>query len=285
MTDPRDFACRLLALDVDGTLLNSRGELTDRTRAALLAAAAVGIHLVVATGRRYRRALPLVEPLGIEVPLVTHSGALVKDAQDHRTLWKALLGRDVTAAVLAELDRLGFPAIVYQDRFDEEVDFLTPVAHSGQAEFDEYLDLNRGYERVAPDLVESPPDDAIALCVLGSRPAMLEVEAALHRAVPGRLATHVLKSPRYHGEMCEIMRADATKWTAILWLARRWEIAADEICAVGDDVNDIAMLRGAGLGVAMGHAPAAVRAAADFIAESHDNDGLAEVVEKLVRRR
>lgn len=283
MPHPRDFSCRLLALDVDGTLLNSRGELTERTRAALRAAAARGIHLVLATGRRYRRALPLVEPLGIEVPLVTHSGALIKDAQDHRTLFRATLEPELTAAVLAKLDRLGYQAILYQDRFEEGIDYLTPVRRSEQLEFNEYLELNRGFKVVCPDLMQSPPGDVFAMCTLGSRDAMLGVEDELHRAFPNRLSTHVLKSPRYHGELCEIMRADATKWSAVQWLARQWGIASEEICAVGDDVNDVAMLQGAGLGIAMGHAPEAVRAAADYVTEAHDNDGLAVVVEQLIR--
>ena len=234
------------------------------------------------TGRRYRRALPLVEPLGIEIPLVTHSGALIKDAQDHVTLFKANLEPALTAAVLAELDRLGYPAIVYQDRFEEGIDFLKPVEQSGKDEFDEYLELNQGFDRVEADLMRFPPDEVFAICVLGSRSEMLAVQASLHRALPERLCTHVLRSPRYRGELCEIMRADATKWSAILWLADRWGIAPTEICAVGDDVNDVAMLRGAGLGIAMGHAPATVREEADYVTEAHDDDGLAMVVEQLV---
>lgn len=280
---PINFTCRLLALDVDGTLLNSRGVLTERTRNALREAAAAGIHLVVATGRRYRRALPLVEPLGIEVPLVTHSGALIKDAQDHRTRYKATLPKELARAVLDELDRLGYPAVVYQDRHDERVDFLTPLPHSGRIEFDEYLDMNRDYYRVQPDLMRAPPAEVYALCVLGERDEMLRVEQALHHAVPGALGTHVLRSPRYRGELCEVMRADATKWSAIRWLARRWDVPPEQICAVGDDVNDVAMLTGAGLGVAMGHAPEAVRAVADHVTDTHDEQGLANLVEELLR--
>ena len=80
---------RILAIDIDGTLLNSSDELTPATRAALVRAGDAGIHVVLATGRRYSRTLHLVEPLGIDVPLVTASGALVKDPIDHRTLYCA----------------------------------------------------------------------------------------------------------------------------------------------------------------------------------------------------
>src|SRR3569623_3618281 len=69
---------RLLAIDIDGTLLNSRDELTDRTRQALLRATESGMRIVLATGRRYSRALPLVARLGLDAPLVPASGALIK---------------------------------------------------------------------------------------------------------------------------------------------------------------------------------------------------------------
>ncbi|MEX0977592.1 MAG: HAD-IIB family hydrolase, partial [Pirellulales bacterium] len=80
---------RLLAIDIDGTLVNSDNELTEPTRTALLRAKQAGVEIVLATGRRYSRVLPLVQPLALNLPLVTASGALVKRASDHRTLFSA----------------------------------------------------------------------------------------------------------------------------------------------------------------------------------------------------
>jgi hydroxymethylpyrimidine pyrophosphatase-like HAD family hydrolase len=92
----------------------------------------------------------------------------------------------------------------------------------------------------------------------------------------------VLRSPKYTGYMCEIAPSGVTKWTGILRLADSWGIGASEICAVGDDVNDIPMIQGAGLGVAMGNALPEVKAAADRVAPRHDEDGLVTVVEWLL---
>ena len=96
----------------------------------------------------------------------------------------------------------------------------------------------------------------------------------LRREMPGKLHTHVLHPPRYKGFFIEISPAGVTKWSAIRRLADGWGIAESEICAVGDDVNDIPMIRAAGLGVAMGNAQPSVKAAADRIAPTHDEDGL-----------
>ena len=111
---------------------------------------------------------------------------------------------------------------------------------------------------------------------------MLEVEAELHRRMPGKFHTHVLRSPRYVGFMCEFSPAGVTNWSAIKQLAAGWNIQQSSICAVGDDVNDIPMIRAAGLGVAMANAVAEVKQAADRIAPGHDENGLVEVVQWLL---
>jgi hydroxymethylpyrimidine pyrophosphatase-like HAD family hydrolase len=85
--------------------------------------------------------------------------------------------------------------------------------------------------------------------------------------------------------MCEIAPAGATKWAGVLRLAQQWGIEPREICAVGDDVNDVPMVEGAGLGVAMGNAVDELKAVADRIAPRHDDDGLVHVVDWLLAKR
>jgi hydroxymethylpyrimidine pyrophosphatase-like HAD family hydrolase len=92
----------------------------------------------------------------------------------------------------------------------------------------------------------------------------------------------VLRSPRYAGFMCEIAPFGVSKWTGVYRLAEEWGIRPDEICAVGDDVNDIPMIQAAGLGIAMSNALDEVKAAADRIAPTNDEDGLVQVVDWLL---
>ncbi len=269
---------RLLAIDIDGTLVNSRNELTCSTRRALGCATAAGIHVVLATGRRYSHTLHLVEPLGLTVPLVTASGALVKDPADHRTLYSARFEADVLCRTVVSMNEFGFCPLVCADTFLEGFDFYTDRARVERAELAEYLRLNPRAGRVDPRLLDAPPPDAFCVFTLGTQEEMLRLEKHLKRRLPGKLHTHVLRSPLYVGYMCEVAPAGVTKWSAIRRLARQWQIADAEVCAVGDDVNDIPMIRAAGLGVAMGNALPNVKAAADRIAPTQDNDGLVEVV-------
>lgn len=272
---------RLLAIDVDGTLLNSSDDLTTATRAALRRTIAAGIHVVLATGRRYRHTLHLVEPLGISAALITASGALVKDPANHRTLHKSEFDAPLLHDMLATLDGAGYDPLLNGDTYGEGFDFYQPAEPRENRYLHEYLALNPGCGRTWPEFFTAPPPGIFAGFVMGTRDEMMAVERLLHASLAGQITTHVLRSPRYRGFMCELAPAGVTKWSAVRRLAIQWGIVDREICAVGDDVNDILMIRSAGLGVAMGNAVPEVKAAADRIAPTHDNDGLVEVVSWL----
>ena len=269
---------RLLAIDVDGTLVNSHNELTDATRDAILRAKRAGIEIVLATGRRYSRVLPLVEPLELNVPLVTASGALIKRAADHRTLYRAEFPPGALEACLGVVSEARYDAVLYADTFDEGFDYYCSSRETEVSELGEFYEKNAGCERVVENLMRAPPTGVFAGFAMGSREQMLALEQELASKLPEQLYVHVLRSPRYAGYMCEIAPFGVSKWTGVMRLAAEWGIRSDEICAVGDDVNDIPMILAAGLGVAMDNATDAVKAAADRIAPSHDDDGLVQVV-------
>lgn len=277
MTSP-PLRYRLLALDIDGTVVNSSDQVTPATRAAVRRACDAGIRVVLATGRRYSRALPVLEHLGLDLPLVTASGALIKHPLDHGTLYRAQLPRPTLCRLLQVIRDGGYETILYADTFADGFDFYCRTSEDHHAQLAEFLELNAGRERVWPNLVDDPPQDVFGGFAMGERDEMIALEAELQRQLPGQLYTHVLRSPRYSGFMCEIAPADATKWSGIVRLADEWGIPPAEICAVGDDVNDIPMIAAAGLGVAMGNALPEVKASANRVAPAHDQDGLVDVV-------
>lgn len=274
--------CKLLALDIDGTLLNSNSEVSPQTQAAVRQAVQAGIRVVLVTGRRYRMALPLAQQLAIDTPVVTASGALIKHTADHRTLYIATLPRSTVLEMLNVVQSGGHWPVVYTDSNHEGFDFYCHSVETDHPELAEYLGKNAAWAREHPELFENPPDDVFATFAIGTQQAMLQLADDLEQALPDQLYVHVLRSPLYAGYMCEISRVDATKWSGLRHLADQWGIADSEICAVGDDVNDIPMIRHAGLGVAMGNAVDEVKAVADRIAPMHDDHGLTEVVKWLI---
>lgn len=290
---------RLLVLDVDGTVTNSRHEVTAATCDAVARIRAAGIRVVLATGRRYRDTLPVAARLGISGPLITASGALVKRTTDHATLARAEFGPGVLAGVVADIVATGHEPVLYSDSFAEGFDFhcrsLTVGPAQGRDEgtasspvisgLSEYLERNRELAQVVPDLHASVPPGVFAGFAMGQHRAMLDLEQSLHANFPGKLSLHTIRSPRYLHWMCEIAPAGVTKWTGIMALAKEWGIRATEICAVGDDVNDLPMIRGAGLGIAMGNAQPEVLAVADRVVARQDENGLVDVAELLLGSR
>ena len=281
---------RILALDVDGTLLDPEGTLRPRTAAAIARAARAGIRPVLCTGRRYRRARPIAAQLALNAPIVCNSGAIVKDPRDDQTLWRADFDPSLAAALLELFDADQRPAVAFTDRGTQESDFIVPGFPTGWPLFDDYVGQNRDHAEVDPSWAtehrrrsEVPSHGALFhLCAIGSRHEMLAFQRLVLDRLDGRVQTFVQRSPRYLGTMCEILRHDASKWTAVLHLANLWDVDPADICAVGDDVNDVPMIRNAGLGVAMGHAPADVLAAADLVTGDHDEDGVAMLVDEVL---
>jgi HAD superfamily hydrolase (TIGR01484 family) len=270
---------------VDGTLLDRDGGLRPSTTEAIASAAAAGIRPVLCTGRRYRRARPVAEWLGLDAPIVCNSGAVVKEPAQHGTLWRA----DFDAALLAEILEVfrerDEPVVSFTDHDPAHCDFLVERAQTGRPYFDDYVDQNREHAGVVPGWTQAAGTGHFHVCAIGSRLEMLEFERAVLGRLAGRVRTFVQRSPRYIGTMCEVIRHDASKWAAVLHVAETWKIDPSEICAVGDDMNDLPMIKGAGLGVAMGHAPEVVRAAASHVTGDHDQDGVAMLVREILLAR
>ncbi len=276
---------RLLAVDIDGTLVDSQDRLTETTCRAIRRAGAAGLRVVLATGRRYSRALPLVESLGLEVPVIASSGAIVKNPVSHQTLFRAEFPQAGLRDLICLLRRLGFQPVLLGDTFDQGFDYYLDPGDPPNSYLQDYLRANPDCERYWPRIAEQPPPEVFAAFTIGDRDAMLEVEQAIHETFPSQYVTHVLRSPRYEGFFCEIAPAGVDKWTAVRTVSALCGVPLEAVCAVGDDVNDLPMIREAGLGIAMGNALPVVKEAADYVAPTHDQEGLAEVVAWLLGER
>ena len=226
--------------------------------------------------------MPIARELGLTTPLVCNSGALIQSGTDRATLWRADLDRAVVVEALRVCRSFDHPTISFLDRLDGEADYVVASPRLGRPLFDNFLAHNERFAEVDPAWEDDLARVHYHLTAIDTRAAMLDLERALHESLGDRIQTFVQKSPSYTGTMCEILRADANKWTAIRHLCDRWEIDPSQVCAVGDDMNDIPMIRGAGLGVAMGHAQAAVRDVADLVVGTNEADGVAQLIDEVI---
>ena len=277
----------LLVLDVDGTITDRQHTVTPAAREAVRMVKAAGIRVVLATGRRYRDVLPVAEELGLTGPLITASGGLIKQPADHQTLFRASFKPDLLPKLLGCIIDAGHEPVVYTDSYDCGFDFhcrtVTAVDATGRPTgFGAYLARNRELAQVEPALALRPPATAFAGFAMGPLAAMEILEERLTEQFSGFVSLHTIQSPRYRDWLCEIAPAGVDKWSSVRRLAAGWGIPAGAICAVGDDRNDLPMIRGAGLGVAMGNARDDVQAAADHVVAGHEAGGLMEVAALLV---
>ncbi len=273
---------QLLAVDVDGTLVTSEDVISTGTRAALHRVREAGVEVVIATGRRYRNAQGAIGALGLPAPSVCLGGALVKGG-DGRTLHADPFEAPEFRAVASLFRDRGHAVLAQRDSHqDGGADFLVDESVPWNSLTRDYYDGNPGFGERAGSLPEQTRDDVLVVGIFGERAELQEVERELHRVHPGAFSSHVIPGFQYQGHYCEIVPSRVSKWAGLQWLADFLGISREGICAVGDERNDLSMISGAGVGVAMGNAPEEVKRAADWVAGHHDEDGLVGVVERIL---
>ena len=273
----------MLLADLDGTVLTSEGAVTEATADALRALRAAGWRVVLATGRGYRTTLPVARAVGLDEPVICHNGALVKDPRDHGTLATTTIRPDVARrAVQAVLDQ-GESACVHLDGWGRDHEFVLVAGRRIAPEtrqFGALLD-NRFLTR---NLDES--GDALEQCteisVWTAEEALARCQRAVCAALDSQVRTLIIYAPNARSWVFEVFAPGADKWTAGHRLADRDGIPARDIVAVGDDVNDLEMIREAGLGIAMGNAGDRLRRIADEVTASCDEDGLAAAISRFL---
>jgi hypothetical protein len=267
----------LLVCDLDGTLIDSSMALDAELVAAFRAAMARGLCISLATGRMPRAVDRYREALGIEAPVIYYNGALLRDAAIGRDLLSHRLPRGVLTRAFAAISEAPVDPLFFRDERVHCLGVTPDIRH--------FCDV----ENLVPTLIRDPGDflhsDAFVkgLCI-GAPDDLARLRATLDGLLAGEA-----RLVRTAGRYLEIVPAAASKGAALLVLAEHLGIRMDRVVAVGDQENDLEMIRAAGLGVAMPHAPADVRAAADRVAPHSDQGGLlalfAEVLPDYFRPR
>ncbi|MFE6774754.1 HAD family hydrolase [Streptomyces sp. NPDC057702] len=258
----------LIATDLDGTLLRSDGTISERTRAALRRATAAGARHIVVTGRAVRWTRHILDDLGYQGLAVCGQGGQVYDAGEHRLLTSVTLDRRLAALALAKVESETGPLYLAagRDGLDGQVLF-----GPGYTVEDRTLE-SPVFEHV--DEVWEAPINKLYL----QHPTLTDDElAAVARNVAGDLVGVIMAGPG----MVEMLPLGLTKATGLSLAARRLGVTAARTIAFGDMPNDVPMFGWAGHGVAMANAHDELRAVADEITASNEDDGIAVVLESL----
>jgi hypothetical protein len=273
---------RLVALDLDGTLLDPYGKLTPAVRAAVARLAQHELRVVLCTGRRFRTALPLAQALELDGAIVVHNGVVVKDLASGKTLQHHYLAPEVVGEVIEHVRSHG-PPLVYLDTYHEGMDIVSERLEAAHPFQRAYLDDQAEFLRIVADVGAGPHEPGVIMVsTMADEPALARLRAAARERFGARVLTHSLINKNYQGSILEFLSPEAGKWPALERLAASWGIAPEEIAAVGDDTNDAEVLRHAGLGIAMGNARPEVREAARRVVRSNAEGGAIEAVEAIL---
>jgi Cof subfamily protein (haloacid dehalogenase superfamily) len=269
---------RLLILDIDGTLLDLHGDISPATRQAVAAAIAHGCHVTLATGRRFRSALPIAAALGFDLPILVQNGALIKHSSTFEVLYHHHLDLAAAHQAVALLWEAGLQPIVYENVFQGD------HIHAGPPERDtpairSYLDRTPEWlirhATLTDLLLPHPPlevmtfDDSHRLAGLDER-----------FNIPGLRAITTMS--RQGTSFLEILSHGCSKAQALHTLLRYFDISLAATMAIGDNYNDLELLQTAGWSVAMGNEPLAVQRHADAVTLDCDHDGVAVAIDQFI---
>lgn len=273
----------LLAVDLDGTLLNSQHELPPENRAALHRAHEAGIRVVLCTGRSFPETAPILKDIGLDLDAtVTVFGALLSDARTGQTLERRRIDLPTSFALTDWFLERDYTVLWLTDGQESGHDGYVIDAPRRHAAVDRWVQQTP-CKVLAVERLDADVFAPLRISIIDDCDVLESVATDLHAAFDGRIAHNVIRAPAYELTIIEAFAAGVNKWTGIERLCRRWNIDPARTAAVGDDVNDIDLLREAGLGVAMANARPEVKQVADRLTKDNDSAGVAALIDELLQ--
>lgn len=269
------FPIRLIALDIDGTLIGDDHEIGPRTVAAVRAAMDRDVAVSLITGRMVSSALRFANELGLTGPVVGYQGGLIRAMPEvgSKRLGKLLVHTPLQPEVAREIvlwtrEHGLDPHVNHLERF---------ILRADDPRADDYSAFMGARADLVPDLIAAISHPVTKVLAVGEPPLPVEIAPVARSHFAGR-ADVTISHPRF----LEFIAPGVSKGRAVRWLARRLRIPLAATLAIGDEWNDFEMLSEVGHGAAMPSAPPEVRAAARYVAPPLEDEGAAQLIEQLV---
>jgi Cof subfamily protein (haloacid dehalogenase superfamily) len=269
---------RLIAIDVDGTLLDPRGQIPQANVDAIHDAVGAGIHIALVTGRSYPFARPVADPLPDSITLIVSNGAIERGMDGSRVA-RRLLDRQIARAVLDSTRPFRESAALVFDRdADRQVMFETmDWEHPGRKA---YWARNQSLIAKSVPLEDALVEDPIQVMFNGGVEAMRSLHDVLHAEANGFAVSLTEYVPRDFS-LIDVTAPTATKGRALAWRAAQLGLSREDVMAVGDNFNDVEMLEFAGLPVVMANSVDGLKQRGWAITGDNESAGVAEAIRRF----
>jgi Cof subfamily protein (haloacid dehalogenase superfamily) len=277
------MAIRLIALDIDGTLLDSRWKLPEANRITIAEATRRGIEVALVTGRRYDFALPIARQIAAPLTMIVSNGAIIR-TNDGETRLRHLLARETARRVLELMGDWRDSCAVIFDR-PGKLQIMLERRNSGDPILEAYYSRNQEFIGLANPLETCLTEDPIQVMFSGANEAMREAERALRGAPFASeysVAATVYESRNF--SMIDVVNPVCSKGASLREWVRLRGIAREEVLAIGDNHNDLEMLAFAGVPVVMGNAVGELKSFGWRETGSNDEGGVAAAIERYALR-
>lgn len=273
---------RLLAIDLDGTVLDSHGQIPDANRTAIARAIDAGVEVAIATGRRYEFARSIFESLPPPLTLILSNGAIVK-SHEGQTLMRRLLPRAAARAVLVGAPEHRASAALIFDR-PREGQVVFESIDWNDRRHRRFYEANRAFVSEHSPLEDALTEDPVQVMFTGGCASMRRLFDGLRQVATADIACSVALTEYEHRDfsLVDVLQAGCSKGSALAGWAEHQGLQASEVMAIGDNLNDLEMLEYAGTPVVMRNAIAALKGRGWAATASNDEAGVAQAIETFV---
>ncbi|MEM0983345.1 MAG: HAD hydrolase family protein [Planctomycetota bacterium] len=287
-------SCDLIALDLDGTLLDPSGRVSDANIAAIERARAEGARVLVATGRGLVESEKILRRIDQRDPVIVAGGALTADPVTKRSIDRVPMQPGLVRHAVEEIHHAKHAALILKDPTEAGYDYLV-LAGDHDADPDPvtvmWFEMTGVTVRYAARLEDDEHPELTVRVGMGAHPSEAgPIADQLRSAFAGEATFHqftttegpAFKSGGRSVQILEVFDSTANKWTALSRQAERFGVRPERICAIGDEINDESMIAGAGIGIAMGNAVDTIKRLAKYETRPNAEDGVAHAIDRVL---
>ncbi len=273
----RHAPIRALFLDIDGTIIGETDTISPAVRQAIAAARAVGCEVVLCTGRARFTALPIAAQIPPPGYVITSNGGVITHLGSGATIARRLMDKSAARDVIQAIYAAGAQPYVYEDSPEDDAESNRVLYHPSRppgawASGPRY--------RPYPDLLDAPPFDPVSVSAFGPENIMRPLAIELRERFGDTCSIIGVGTHRNWG--VEVYTAGVSKQAGLETVAARLDVPRESVMAIGDHINDLEMIRWAGIGVAVQNAIPEILEAADYVTASVYEDGVARAIERFI---